>query len=112
VTLELFPIVLALETWAEGLHSKRVLFKTDNEALVAIINKQTSKHEDTMILIRRLVLVALKHNIAFKAEHYPGVINCIADALSRQEFRKFRELAPDMEIDGTPIPELPPTLHC
>jgi hypothetical protein len=111
VTLELFPIVLALETWAQPLTNKTMVFFTDNEALVSIINRQTSKHQDTMILVRQLVLIALRSNIHFRAKHYPGKVNLIADALSRQEFQKFRELAPQADQEATWIPELPPSLN-
>ena len=35
---------------------KRVIFFSDNAAVVDIINKQTSKHQSIMVLIRDLVL--------------------------------------------------------
>jgi hypothetical protein len=37
---ELFPIVLALEIWSFKFHKKKVLFLSDNNAVVDIINKQ------------------------------------------------------------------------
>ena len=45
VTLELFPLVIALHIWGDQLADKYVMFVTDNAALVDTINKQTSKHK-------------------------------------------------------------------
>ena len=42
--LEFFPIVAAVVVWGEYFANQRVEFITDNEALVSIINKQTSKN--------------------------------------------------------------------
>ena len=61
--LELFPITLVVHIWGATLANSCVLFFTDNAALVDIINKQTSKHKQVMILIRDLVLSCLKYNI-------------------------------------------------
>ena len=41
-----------------------VLFVTDNAALVDIINKQTSKHKQVMILIRDLLLITYYFELA------------------------------------------------
>ena len=59
--LELFPITLAVHIWGATMANSCVLFFTDNAALVDIINKQTSKHKQAMILIRDLVLSCLKY---------------------------------------------------
>ena len=41
--LELYPIVLAVEVWGAQLANKRLMLHTDNEALVAVLAKQTSR---------------------------------------------------------------------
>lgn len=69
---ELFPIVVALELWGTVLENKKILFMTDNMAIVHAINKQTCKDKALMKLIRRLVLQALSHNIPFRAKHIAG----------------------------------------
>ena len=45
-----------------------VLFFTDNESLVPVINKQTSKDSDLMTFVRTMVLVCLQNNILFKVQ--------------------------------------------
>lgn len=94
---ELFPIVIALEHWGQGLRDSKVLFLTDNMAVVEIINKQTSKEKVLMTLIRRLVLSALRFNILFCAKHIPGKHNVIADRLSRLQFQEAFSVAPQLE---------------
>ena len=54
--LELLPIMLAVEIWGEKMSKSCVLFLTDNEALVAIINKQTSKCERIIKLLRQFYM--------------------------------------------------------
>jgi hypothetical protein len=44
--LEFYPIVLSLCSWGHRMSNQCVLFFTDNESLVSVINKQTSKDSD------------------------------------------------------------------
>lgn len=100
---ELFPIVVAVETWGPNLANQSILFYSDNMAVVQIINKISSKDASVMRLVRRLVLACLQHNILFKAEHIPGEINTLPDLLSRLQVEKFQVLAPYMERFPTTI---------
>lgn len=45
---ELFPIVIAVETWGHTLPNKLILFHSDNIAVVEIINKISSKDTSVM----------------------------------------------------------------
>ena len=102
--LELFPIVLALRLWGPVLSNKCVIFWSDNEAVVTIINRQTSRCCHIMQLVRTLVIRCLELNIHFKARHIPGIDNGIADALSRFQMARFRHLAPGADPNITPLP--------
>ena len=92
--LELYPIVLSLHLWGHDMENQRILFFTDNEALVHVINEQSCRDKNLLFLVRRLVLVCLERNICFKAKHIPGVHNVLAAALSRLKFQTFKQLAP------------------
>ena len=111
VLLELVPIVLAVETWGSQLQNTAVTCHTDNEALVAIINKQSSKLSKVMPMIRRLVLASLKHNFLFKAVFVPGLKNRKADALSRFQVDLFRRLHPMADKQPSVFQELPESLN-
>jgi len=102
--LELFPIVLAIILWGEQLCNRKLLLRCDNQAVVDIISRQTSRDQPCMSLVRELVLRCLQHNILIKARHIPGVDNTIADALSRLQVPLFRKLAPTADATMTPIP--------
>ena len=102
--LELFPIVIALHVWGPEMADRCIIFLTDNAALVDIINQQTSKHPLVMILIRDLVLTALKHNVLFRARHLPGILNTRADLISRFQIDQFKALSPGMDDLPTQIP--------
>ncbi|VDI19640.1 Hypothetical predicted protein [Mytilus galloprovincialis] len=101
---ELFPIVLAVEIWGKCLENRKVLFFTDNSAVVEIINKTSSKVSVIMRLVRRLVLASLKHNIYFRAKHIPGNHNVVCDLLSRFSFQKVRLIAPWLSPKQTIVP--------
>ena len=64
--LEFYPIALSLHLWGHAFKDQRVLFFTDNEALVHVINKQTCRDKDLMFFVRKLVLVCLHCNICLK----------------------------------------------
>lgn len=104
--LEFFPIVIGLSMWCQELRNKRVLFMTDNESLVHVINKQTTKDAMLLGLLRKLVLVCLQNNILFKARHIPGVKNEMADSLSRLQVGKFKTISrgTGMQTSPTQIP--------
>jgi len=109
--LELYPIVLAVEIWGSQFKNSCVVFHTDNLALVAIINKQTSKHVQIMFLIRKLVLSCLRYNVHFQARHIAGTKNILADKLSRLQVQQFHQLAPSADQLPVPVPVLPVLPH-
>ena len=81
--LEFYPIVLSLYLWGHHITNRSILFLTDHEALVYVINKQSCKDKNLMFFVRKLVLICLQNNILFKAKHVRGVYNTLADSLSR-----------------------------
>lgn len=82
--LELFPIFMAVSIYAPSLTHHRVIFHCDNQAIVTVINKQTSKSKPIMSIIRPFVLLLLHYDIHFTAVHIPGISNVLCDSLSRQ----------------------------
>ena len=65
------------------MRDKCIVFLSDNQAVVDIINKQTSKDRSLMALLRHFVLCTLKYNILFHAKHIAGRVKRESDALSR-----------------------------
>lgn len=71
--LESYPIVLSILLWGNMMQNQCIVFYTDNEALVHVINKCTCKDKIMMKFVRKLVLVCMEYNILFKARHVAGV---------------------------------------
>ena len=101
---ELFPIVLAAHVWGPCWSQKHILFRSDNQAVVAILNSRSSRDPVLMHLVRNLLMSAARFNFTFKAEHLPGKQNGITDALSRFHWQDFRQLAPYAQPSPVPIP--------
>jgi hypothetical protein len=87
------------------LKNKKVLIHIDNQCVVTILNKKSSKSCRVMSLVRKLVLVSLRYTILIKGQHIIGKPNCIIDALSRCNWQRFRELAPNADHKRTYIPD-------
>ena len=108
--LELYPVYVAVSMFADKLFNSRIVFFTDNQAIVAVLNSQTSRCPKIMSIIRKLVLVLLLHNISLKAKHVPGAENVICDTLSRQQVSQDFLHQYGMYSKPTAIP--PPLLPC
>ena len=101
---ELYPIAISLGVWSANFQNKCVLFMCDNEAVVHIINKQTSKDPKVMSVLRFFIIQCMKYNILFRAKHVPGQKNVLADALSRQQVTKAREIRQTLKSEPTSVP--------
>ena len=91
--MELYPIALACSTWGHKWTAKRIEFLTDNQAVAACITSGTCRCGNVMSLLRALFFVCAKNNCQITATYFPGSTNTIADALSRQEWDRFCQLA-------------------
>ena len=78
--LEFYPMVLSLYLWGQAMRDRCILFFTDNESLVHVINKQSSKDKSLMFFVRKLILICLEYSIVFKAKHIAHVKNRLADS--------------------------------
>lgn len=95
---ELVLIVLAFMVW--GLHLKKNnkdILHVDNTSLVHILNKQSAKSSRVIVLIKSLVLMALKHIL--------GKSNINADSVFRKQWEVFWEA--DQTQTYTPNPFQP-----
>ena len=102
---ELFPIVIAAHLWGPGWSRKHILFRSDNQSVVALLTSRTSKVPALMHLLRDLLLSAARWGFTFSSMHVPGVQNSVADAISRFHWQEFRRLAPDAHPSPCLIPQ-------
>ena len=66
--LEIVPIILAVYLFKRELSNKQILFHTDNNSFVAILNKKSSKSRRVMQLICSLVLQTFTFNMQCKIQ--------------------------------------------
>lgn len=104
---ELYAIAAAINTWGHHWERKKVLFHCDNQAVCDIWHKGSTKQPETMALIRMLYFCAAQFNIHVLITHIAGTSNAIADALSRSQMERFRQLAPSAASLPDPIPAWP-----
>ena len=92
--LEIFAVAAVVVTWIHCFQNKRILLYCDNMSVVHMLNGSSSKCKNYMVLIRKITLVCLIHNVRVYARHICTHKNCLADALSRLKIQKFWQLAP------------------
>lgn len=86
---ELVPIVIPAAIWGESWRGKTVHARCDNAAVVAIINKNSSKDQQVMYLIQCLSFTVAQFQFVLVPSHIRGVENTLADALSRDNLPLF-----------------------
>ena len=102
---ELFAIVAAAMTWGHQWSGQRIVFVTDNKPITQIWAKGSTPTPNLMLLIRKLFMFAARNNFLVSFKHISGHYNSAADALSRFQVSRFRQLVPDAEDQPTAIPE-------
>ena len=102
---EFIPVYVAFKLWHDRFINSSFLFRVDNESVVYNIKTQTSQVPEILSLLRIMVLSAMRNNVQFFSLHIPGEQNKIADAISRFQFRRARQLAPYLDPLPTPYPQ-------
>ncbi|XP_055340125.1 uncharacterized protein LOC129589395 isoform X1 [Paramacrobiotus metropolitanus] len=104
--LEMYPIYVACVIWNEQLCGKRVLFHCDNTATAQTWSAGSCRNPAVMELIRRIHFVTARFNFIIRITHIAGVDNSTADALSRFQLQRFRQLHPSADANGMSVPDL------
>ncbi len=101
---EFVPVFISFQLWINYFSNSNVVFYTDNISVVSILQTHTSSDKTIMIMLRRLVTLAMLHNVVFTSRHIRGKYNVIADALSRFQLRKARQWAPWLRCKPVDVP--------
>ena len=86
---ELLPIVIGAAVWGSTWRGLTVSCRCDNAAVVAIVNSGRSKVEKVMHLMRCLSFFLARWEVSLVCCHTPGILNGVADALSRDALSSF-----------------------
>ena len=106
--LELYGVTVAVLNWIKHFKNRRIYLFCDNDSVVKMINKSSSRCRNCMVLLRLITLEGLIHNVRIFAKHVTSKDNGKADALSRLEFQRFWKLCDEegsiMDVRPTSIP--------
>ena len=100
---ELFAIHAACLTWGSQWRGKRIIYFTDNKPITQVWESGTTPSKDLMRLMRAIYTTALTYEFTISLKHIYGIYNPAADALSRFQHDKFKELLPHADPDPTVI---------
>ena len=92
--LELAALCIAVLSWRHLLTNIRMVIFCDNQAVMHMVNKSTSKCKNCMVLLRELILDGLLCNRRVIVCYIMSRDNYLADSLSRQKLKLFKSLAP------------------
>ena len=109
--LELYALVVMLYLWAPKFTNKWIVVFCDNMAVGNIVNSNSSKCINCMVLIRFLVLLMLKWNVKVTVRYIESKKNVFPDLLSRMKYSKFRQVAKKQRRQFDKFPKnIPPEL--
>ena len=106
--LELFAVVVAVETWMHRFRNHKIIIYCDNQNVCRAINRSTTSKKESMKLVRILLFKCMTENVVLYAQYIKSKDNTMADMLSRDQVREFKWEAQKLhlQIDAflTPIP--------
>ena len=83
-----------------------MVFVTDNKPITQMWASGSTPAPNLMALIRKLFIFAARNQFLVSFKHIYGVYNHAADALSRFQVSRFRQVMPDADKQPTAIPEI------
>lgn len=107
---ELYPIALACLMRGPLWKGKKLLFHCENQSVVDIWAKGSSRDPLLMHLVRSIFFCAASHTFSVLVSHIRGTDNSIADALFCFQMFRFRQLPPQADLEPTTPPPSAPTL--
>ena len=90
--------------WGPYWKHKKIQVLCDNMAVVLVLNSLSTKDTSMLHFMRCLHFFCAHFDVKLRATHIPGVLNDIADVISRNHMQIFRRLRPSALLNPTPIP--------
>jgi hypothetical protein len=106
--LELLGLVYAVATFGHLWAGRKITFRSDCLPVVQTIERGSTPKRKLMQLLRHLHALAARYAFDFRCVHIAGLNNVVADALSRNDLQRFRDLCPEANEHPEIIATLPP----
>jgi hypothetical protein len=87
--LEMQTVVMVVKRWGPKWAGLHVKVRSDNMAMVASINKTTTRSPELLVLIRESFWLSVQFNFKLTVSFIPGTENLLADRLSRLHSREL-----------------------
>ena len=102
---EAAAILMLLLIWAVSCKGQHIVVHTDSSTVVGAWAGQSSSSPRTIApYIRAFAHICSMHDITLTIVHIPGVLNFIADAISRLQWSNFRRFHPSALPEPLPAP--------
>ena len=101
---ELVPVVISAALWGRRWEGHHVRFRSDNMAVISIVNKRTARDPLLNQFLYCLFFYAGYYKFHFSAAHIPGTSNAAADTLSRSNLTASSLLVP--QVPQTEVPSV------
>ena len=101
---ELLPVVVSAAIWGKDWSGSQVLFRSDNMAVVHVLNAGVARDQTMSHLLRCLFFFQAHFKFDCRARHISGKDNEAADALSRNQAALFLILFPQASPAPAPLP--------
>ena len=107
---ELAPVIMAASVWGSSWRGQTVKCYSDNQAVVAVLNKRSCRDRHLMHMLRCLFYIEAQGQFIIIAEHVEGTSNDKADDLSRDKLSSFLSKVPEADKSPTVLPSQLPRL--
>ena len=107
---ELIPIVVSAALWGHEWAGSAVLFRSDNQAVIACLSSRSARDPHLSHLLRCLFFFEAHFEFEHRAKHIAGRENKAADALSRNNANEFLSLVPQAPHSAQQLPKALPDL--
>ena len=85
---ELYAVCCAVYTWSNILKNKRCIIHCDNQAVVEMLQAETTRHKQCIVILRSLFYICCIGDISLSSV-FVGTKNNIVDPLSRNDIEAF-----------------------
>ena len=103
--LEFYPIYVLVFMFGHTIKNSNLIFHSDNQGVVDIINNQTSQSDYVMSILRPLVLLLMEYNIMLRSSHIQGLKNVLCDKISRFQVTPHLLTEYNMNPEKEPVPQ-------